>query len=331
MSDLRVGILGAGYIARAHAAAYAATPGVRVIAVADPVRAKAVTFGGEVGAEWSGEPEALLASDLDIVSVCTPTPTHADLVVAALGSGKSVLCEKPIARTASDAGRMIAAARDARGVLMIGHVSRFEPDHARAQQIVAAGVLGEIRMMSQSITSSLPGWSEGGWLQDHEQSGGPIMDLAIHSFDYLAWVCGAQPVRVNALAADTPAGRATYALVTLRYGTGAIGLVETSWAHPVAAGFRVATELVGSRGRLWWDYDSISGGSMATTTGERVRFDPLGDRGFRAEVGAFVEAVRTGGPSPIPASEGLVALRTALAAGESLLSGEAVGLAEAEA
>ena len=323
---MRVGIVGAGYIARAHLAAYAATPGVRVEMIADPVMSKAQALADRVGAVAVDHAAALLERDLDVVSICTPSTTHADLAIAALGTGKSVLCEKPMARTMEDAERILVAGAEAKGVLMIGHVSRYEPDHRRAKELVAAGRLGDVRMMSQSIVSTLPTWSQDGWLMDPEQSGGPIVDLAIHSFDYLAWICDSQPVRVHAIAADTPVGPATYALVTLRYGNGAIGLVETSWAHPEGYGVKVATEMIGSEGRLWWDYDQIAGGTMATTSGEHTRFDVLGDRGFRAQVGAFVGAVRAGGPSPIGATEGLASLRTALAARESLERGRPVTL-----
>ena len=78
-------------------------------------------------------------------------------------------------------------------------------------------------MLSHSMTTSLPGWSEDGWLADIEQSGGPLVDLGVHSFDYLAWATGSHPVRVHAVGADTPAGPSTYALATVRYASGAIG------------------------------------------------------------------------------------------------------------
>jgi len=328
--ELRVGIAGAGFIAGAHARAYQTIPGARVVAIADPVLTKAEQLAGDSGAEAYTDFAQLLDADLDLLSVCTPSPTHADLAIAGLDAGLHVLCEKPIARTLEDAQRLVEAAESSTGMLMIGHVSRFEPDHRSAKEIVAAGQLGTVRTMSHSITASLPGWSEGGWLSDYEASGGPLVDLAVHSFDFLSWVAGSDPVRVHAIGADTAAGKQTYVLTTLRYRSGAMALVETSWAHPEAHGFRLATELIGTEGRLSWDYDSISGGVVSSTSGTSVKFDPLGERGFSAELGAFVAAVRAGGPSPVPASEALNALRTALAAGESLRTGEPTDLTAQE-
>jgi predicted dehydrogenase len=328
VSDLRVGVAGAGFIATAHVHAYAATPGVRVVAIADPVVAKARALASEVGAAAVADVDDLLAADLDIVSVCTPSPTHAALAVRALEAGLHVLCEKPIARTLDDARRIVAAGSTAPGVLMIGHVSRFEPDHRQAKDIVEAGHLGDIAMMSHSMTTSLPGWSEGGWFADPDQSGGPLVDLAVHSFDFLSWIAGSDPVRLHAVGADSAVGPNTYALVTVRYASGAIALVETSWAHPSSHGFKLRTEIVGTGGRLHWSYDDIAGGELFLADGASVRFDPLSDRGFHAELRSFIAAVRSGGPSPVPAAAGFTALRTALAAVESMATGTVVDLTE---
>lgn len=318
--------MGAGLIAGVHARAYAATPGTRIVAVADPVAAKAERLASTADATAVPDLAGLLDLDLDAVSICTPPPTHADLTVRSLQAGLDVLCEKPVARTLADARRMEAAAAAAPGLLMVGHVSRFEPDHRQARTVIGAGQLGQVRMMSHSMTTSMPGWSEGGWLADPASSGGPLLDLGVHSFDYLAWLAGSPAIRVHAVGRDTALGPATYALATVRYANGALGLVEASWAHPAHRGFRLAAELTGSDGRLSWDYDRIRGGTLHAAAGGTEYLEPLGERGFAAEIGAFVAAVRAGAPSPVPAGEGLAALRTALAAAESLRTGTVVDL-----
>lgn len=326
MSDLRVGIVGAGLIGGVHGRAYGVTPGVRVVAVTDPVPGKADRLAAETGAQVVPDVEALLGSGLDIVSVCTPTPTHASLSIQALDAGLHVLCEKPIARSLGDARRLVEAAERARGLLMIGHVTRFEADHREAKRLVDEGHLGTVVMTSHSVTTSLPGWSQSGWLSDLELAGGPLVDLAVHTFDYLAWVTGSTPVRLHAVGADTAAGAATYALVHVRYASGAIAMVETSWAHPPSHGFKLAAELVGTEGRLSWDYDHLAGGFLHRAEGDTVRFDPLGELGFQVEIGAFVRAVRQGDPSPVSGRDGMAALRSSLAALESLQTGATIDL-----
>ncbi|MGI8433732.1 MAG: Gfo/Idh/MocA family protein [Nocardioidaceae bacterium] len=326
MSDLRVGVLGAGLIAGVHARTYAATPGARVVAVADPVIAKAEQLAAQVGARAVKDLNELLETGVDVVSVCTPPSSHAPLTTQALQAGLHVLGEKPLARSLDEAHLIVEAARRAPGVLMVGHVSRFEPDHQRAKEVVESGELGEVQMMSHSMTTSLPGWSEGGWLANPELSGGPLVDLAVHSFDYLSWLSASAPVRVHAVGSDSPAGPETYALATVRYQSGAMALVETSWAHPTSYGFKLRVEIIGTRGRLAWSYDEINGGALYVRDGDTTWFDPLGDRGYRAEIATFVKTVQAGSASPVPAEEGYRALRTALAAVESVRTGETIDL-----
>jgi myo-inositol 2-dehydrogenase/D-chiro-inositol 1-dehydrogenase len=270
--------------------------------------------------------EQLLDLELDVVSICTPPSSHADLAIRALETGAHVLCEKPLARTIEDGRRLVEAADRATGLLMVGHVSRFEPDHRMAKELVDAGQVGPVQMMSHSITTSMPGWSEGGWLFDPVESGGPLLDLSVHGFDYVSWLAGSEPVRVHAVGADTAVGPATYTLTTVRFASGAMALVESSWAHPVARGFKLATEISGPEGRITWSYDRMMGGVLYPNEGEPVWFDSLGDRGFRAEIRAFTDAIRSGGLSPVPARTGLQATRVALAALESLRTGATIDL-----
>jgi myo-inositol 2-dehydrogenase/D-chiro-inositol 1-dehydrogenase len=221
---------------------------------------------------------------------------------------------------------VLRAVDDAPGLLMVGHVTRFEPDHRGARDLAVSGELGTVRMLSHSVTSSLPGWTEGGWLADPALSGGPLLDQAVHSFDFARWLIGSPAVRVTCFAADSPAGPATYALATVRYADGAIATVECSWAHPEARGFKLSAEVVGTQGRLTWSNSDQMGGVLHPRSGDPEWWDVLTDRGFRLELRTFVEAIRAGGPSPVPAAEAAEALHTALGAVESARTGRSVDL-----
>lgn len=324
--ELTVGLLGAGLIAGVHAHAYRDSPGVRLLAVADVVPGKAARIAGEHGAEVVPDLEALLALGVDVVDICTPPHRHAEPALAALAAGRHVICEKPLARTMEEARRVVAAVEEAPGLLMVGHVSRYEPDHRTARDLAASGEIGEVRQVTHSTTTSLPGWSEGGWAADPAKSGGPLLDQAVHSFDYARWVLGSPAVRVHCMAADSEAGPSTYALATVRYANGAIAHVECSWAHPAARGFKLSAELIGTAGRVTWSYDHLMGGVLYPVEGDVEWWDVLGDRGFTDEMRAFFEAIRAGGPSPVPAGEAAESLRTALAALESAHTGRTVDL-----
>lgn len=329
-TELTVGLLGAGMIASVHAHAYRES-GVRLVAVADPVPGKAERIADQHGAKVVPDLDALLDVGVDVVDICTPPTSHADATIAALEAGRHVLCEKPITRTMDEARRVLAAAEAAPGLLSVGQVARYGPDHRLARDLVATGEIGQVRMITHSTTTSLPGWSEGGWLADPATSGGPLLDQAVHSFDYARWVVGSPAVRVHCMAADSGAGPATYTLATVRYEDGAIAHIECSWAHPASRGFKLRAEIVGTDGRLGWDYDHMMGGVLHAREGDTEWWDVLGDREYTRELSAFFDACRAGGPPPVPAVEAVESLRTALAALESARTGRTVDLTTWEA
>jgi predicted dehydrogenase len=133
-------------------------------------------------------------------------------------------------------------------------------------------------------------------------------------------------VRVHAVAADSGAGPSTYALATVRYADGAVAHIECSWAHPASRGFRLAVEVVGTEGRISWSNDQLMGGVVHRHEGDSEWWDVLGDREFTRELSDFVDAVRAGGPPPVPAREATESLRVALAALESVQTGRTIDL-----
>ena len=324
--ELTVGLLGAGMIAGVHAHAYRESPGVRLVAVADPVPGKADRIAEQHGAKVVPDLGALLELGVDVIDICTPPTTHADATIAALEAGRHVFCEKPVTRTMEEARRVLEVAATAPGLLSVGQVARYGPDHRAAYDLATSGEIGQVRMLTHSTTTSLPGWSEGGWLADPVSSGGPLLDQAVHSFDYARWVIGSPAVRVHCMAADSGVGPATYALSTVRYENGAIAHIECSWAHPASHGFKLGAEIVGTEGRVSWSYDQLMGGVLHPREGHTEWWDVLGDREFTQELRAFFDAVRTGGPPPVPAHEAVESLRTALAALESARTGRTIDL-----
>ncbi len=320
---IRAGIVGAGFIAEAHARGYAAQPDVRLTAIASRRLERAEGLARRYDAQAFTDFNALLEV-VDVVSVCTPTPTHAEFAIAAMRAGKHVLCEKPIARTLAQAEAMLQATRASGTKLMVAQVGRYEADQRKAKDVLERGDLGQLRMAFQSITSPLPDWSSEGWLTDLTQSGGPVLDLAVHSFDYLLWLFGERAIRVHAVAHGADARQ--YAQVTLRFEGGGMGLVEVSWAHPHAEGLMARTELVGTHGRLSWDYDGIASMHIVQEDAGKNKLLMIGEDSFLTQAADFVRCVFDDLPPPISGEEGLAALRVSLAALESLETGQAVKL-----
>lgn len=321
---MRVGICGAGFVAQAHAHSYAAQPDVQIAVVVDPRIEHAERLATRYGAAVSANFDALLVPGIDAISICTPTPTHSDLSIAAMRAGKHVLCEKPIARTVPEAEAMLLVAEETGVIFTVGHVARFEDDHRRAQEIVARGDLGRLRMASQSITGPFPDWSAHGWFADAAQSGGPVLDLAIHSFDYLLWLFQDRVVRVSAVGVREKIAVHGYALVTVRFENGGIGLVEVSWLHPKGQGLLVRNELFGTQGRLCWDYDGIAVMQVVKDDGRQNQTMVPG--GWNVQTAGFLRSISEGSAPLVSGREALDALRVALAALESLETGRAVSL-----
>ena len=130
----------------------------------------------------------LADSDVEMVDLCLPPSMHADTAVRALEAGKHVLCEKPIALTAADADRMVAAAEKAGKLLMIGHVMPFFPEYQFAREVIASGKYGKLIGGNFKRIISDPLWVKGFF--DPKSCGGPMIDLHIHDAQFIRLLCG---------------------------------------------------------------------------------------------------------------------------------------------
>jgi predicted dehydrogenase len=182
---VRIGILGYGAIGHEHSAAIAQTPGLELVAVADPnplrvdaARELAPLVRGHASAE------ELLADDgVDLVIVSTPPDTHAAWALRFLEAGKSVVVEKPFCITVEEADRQIAAAADRNLMLAVYQNRRWDPDYLAMKSVVRSGALGEVFHYESFIGGY--GHPCNYWHSDEAVSGGAIYDWGSH---YLDWV-----------------------------------------------------------------------------------------------------------------------------------------------
>jgi predicted dehydrogenase len=236
-----------------------------------------------------------------------------------------------VARTVAQAEAMIEAARAAGVKFMVAHVLRYDSDHALASQVIARGDIGQLRMAFESATGPYPEWGSHGWFADVEQSGGPVVDFGIHSLDYLMWLFNSPVTRVSAVGVQGKINLHTYALVTLRFANGGLGTVEVSWAHPRPQSVNFRTELVGTQGRITWDYEGIASlrvihaGDETHPAGAR-HMVMLGENSYAAELADFVRCIEMDTAAPVTGEEGLAALRVGLAALSALETGQVVNL-----
>lgn len=309
----RVGVVGAGGMAHEHLRAWAELgPELHLFST------------GSRGPATAARHRALLHPDLDsliaavdIVDVCTPTPTHPQLVLAAAAAGRQVICEKPIARDHRAAGSMIAACAAAGVQLHVGQVLRYFPGYAAVRDAVAAGRLGRVRGLRLERRVAVPA---AGWFSDEEASGGVIVDLMIHDIDYARWVAG-EVTAVRAGLTTGPDGTVT-ADAELRHREGAVSLLTAAWDAP-GRDLWTAMAVTGSAATV--EHRSDSGGELRWSapdgTVTAIEQLPAGPSPFVAQFAEFLRAI-DGGPQPrVGPTDALAALDIALAARESARTG----------
>ncbi|MFB9279682.1 Gfo/Idh/MocA family protein [Cohnella cellulosilytica] len=324
---LKIGLIGAGMMGRAHAEAYAAVRGARLAGIADERAEAAAELAERIGVPYYASMEELIRAERpDAVDLCLPTGLHREFAVRAAEAGLHVLCEKPIALTMEDAGRMIEACRKAGVMLMVGHALRFSPDYRMAKTMADEGKLGRIGTVRMIRESAMPGW--GAWFADRSRSGGVLLDLAVHDLDWLRWTFG-EPRRVFARSVSAEQGlpRGEHAFVSVRMKSGVIAHVTGSWAQP--DGFRSYLELAGTGGVAALDSDEtqpIRIALRAEEGGQSRRFSesPLALDAYAAELQHFVDCIRTGTEPLVNGEEAALTLELALAAIRSADTGQVV-------
>ena len=335
---VRVALLGAGRIGASHAELLAhRVPGVELAAIYDPVDGAAARLATalrvpvatqDVNAIWANP-------DIDAVVIAAPARSHTELVVAAAQAGKHVFVEKPMAVTLEDADRAIAAAEQAGVVLQVGFNRRFAPAFAAARAAVDAGRIGTPQLL-RSLTRD-PGPFKGDPTRIPQWT--IFFETLIHDFDTLCWLNPeATPVRVTALADALvrpdakELGHLDTAVVTIEFDNGAMAVAEANFS--ALYGYDVRGEVFGSAGMCTAGDVRTTNMTAYTADGisvdtSRMDSDLLRDA-YLGEFEAFAEAVRSGGPSPVPGAAARVALKIALAAIKSVEEKRAVLVEEVE-
>lgn len=251
MNDLRILILGTGGMANAHAEAYAAIPGVKLVAGIDTSAERLAAFNAKHGIAqgFTSVTEALDWGQFDAVSNVTPDPVHHPTTMPLLAAGKHVLCEKPLAANYPDAQEMADAAARAGVVNMVNLTYRNGAGLIHAARLVAEGAIGEVRHFEASYLQSWltqSAWGE--WdkqpqwlwrLSTAHGSLGVLGDIGVHILDFATFAAGLDPTRVSARLHTfdkAPGGRVgeyvldanDSATMQMQLSNGAIGVVHTT-------------------------------------------------------------------------------------------------------
>jgi predicted dehydrogenase len=273
-SKLRAGIIGTGFMGTVHAHAARAAGG-EVSAVAGSSQASGEAAAARLGARTAAaSPEALIArDDVDVVHICTPNATHADLARKAMAAGKAVVCEKPLATSGKDAHELTGLAERAGVVAAVPFVYRFYPAVREARDRIARGEAGRLWLLHGSYLQDwLAGAEATNWRVDSTLGGASraFGDIGVHWCDLMEFTTGHRITRLVARTSRAYDQRESGGqLSSVATEDGATLLFETDQG---ATGSLVVSQVSpGRKNRLWFSFD----GTEASFSFNQERPDTL--------------------------------------------------------
>ena len=313
----RVAVVGAGEFGRNHARVYKQLPRAELVGVVDINSERAATVAAEFGTTALSGIGAL-AGRVDAVSLAVPTALHSNIGCALLRQDIDVLVEKPMAVSLSEADELIAAARESRRVLQIGHLERFNPAVVAAEAIMNRPLFFEVHRLGVFTPRSL----------DVDV----IFDVMIHDLDILLALVGEKVVDVKAVGIPVVSGKVDIAHARLEFESGAVANVTAS---------RVSTERV-RKMRFFQEHEYVSldytrqdalrvrvkqPGPQPDFEFEKLTTEP--QEPLKAELEAFLDCVRSRQNPRVDGAAGRRALELATRVAASILEhGKRVQLSE---
>jgi predicted dehydrogenase len=317
---LKAAVIGVGSMGRNHARVYRDLPGVSLVAVVDVNERTSTEITNRYGGQTYTDYEQMLDEVRpDLVTVAVPTADHLPVALQVVQRGIHLLIEKPIAATVAEGEQIIAAADSAGVKLMVGHIERFNPAVTSLKQHLADGELGRVFQIDARRQGPFPA---------RIKDVGVVIDLAVHDLDVMRYVTGAEVVRVYA-ETERRIHSTHEDLLTglIRLDDGTVGTLTVNWLTPTKI-----RELcvVGERGMFRVDYltqdlyfyenatvpieaDWPFRDLRGVSEGRMIRHVVDKREPLRAELEAFVNAVRDQAPVPVTGQDGLQVLALAQA------------------
>ena len=343
MRPLRFAIIGAGNIGRIQADAIARLPGASLTVVCNRGSRAGMDLAEAHGAAWIPHyRDALQHPEVDVVSVCTPSGTHAEIAETAAAAGKHLLVEKPLDITLPRVDRILSAASRANVILASVFPLRFKKGVHQAKQALDAGRLGRLTMADAYVKwFRPPSYYEVGWRGTWElDGGGALMNQSIHSIDLLQWLAG--PVdyvfaRTATLSHDIETEDTATAL--LGFAHGGMGVIQGATSCWPGTAARI--ELQGPQGTIvleegrivtWQladadDEEEAAMLSLEADTGSSSQ-DPMGigSENHRLQIQDLIEAIHGDRAPAVAGDEGRKAVEIVRAIYRSATTGMPVQL-----
>ena len=298
---LKIGVIGVGVMGANHARVLSEIADVELAGIVDPDRKQRELVGHTLGCPVFADLDALLASDVEAVTIAAPTHLHQDIALACIARGLHVMVEKPIAPTVEEGRAIVAAARRAGVTLMVGHVERFNP---AVESIKLA--LKDQDIFSIAITRVGP-------IPPRMSNVGVVIDLAVHDIDLIRWFTDSEIVEIQPQTSSAVAVREDIALLQFRTASGVLAHINTNWLTP----FKARTIHVATRDKY------LIGDLLTRQVTECFGFQPDGSYSMRhlsvgyaeplrAEMRAFIDAIHNKSTPAVTGEEGVASLEIAI-------------------
>ena len=331
MDRLRIAVIGLGWFGEIHCEAIIGIPHLELAALCTrtPERLKALSqkFGVK---KTATDYRALLADpEIDAVSIVTVWDQHTEPAVAALQAGKHVFLEKPMASTVEDCCTIIGASTKSKGILLVGHICRFNPRYRAAKQAIAEGRIG--RIMSLASRRNIPA----AWTPTILNKIGPIVGDAIHDTDLMLWFTGDRVISAYAQTVDVRGLRYPDIGQTMyRFAGGATATLETVWCMPEKTPYDIdeRMNIVGTEGfvQIQDTFPNLGIAAKDKFHSPDTTYWPMFEGGARGgalkeELSYFADcALRGIKPAIGTPEDAMAALAATLAAEESARTGQVV-------
>jgi len=253
---VRWGVIGTAQIAKVcviPAILKSKTGVLQAIASRDLAKAQTLVSKYRQGVAYEGYAALLQDPEVDAVYIPLPNQLHKEWTIEALRLGKHVLVEKPFAMNAGEAVAMAQAARRHGRLLMEAFMYRFHPRSQRIKQLVDEGTLGQISLIRSAFTFPLKRDGSNERLFLPEMGGGSLWDVGCYGVNVARWLLGEEPATVSAQAKYSLSGVDVSFIGTLRFASGALAVVESSFITALQQTYSVA----GERGAIELPHDAF--------------------------------------------------------------------------
>lgn len=317
-SKVKIGIIGAGYIAEVHAGVLASDERAQLIAVNDVLPEKAVRLAESHNAMAVATPLEMLER-CDAVFVTTPNTQHVSLAIAAVETGKHVFCEKPLATNVADAQRVFEASQNSRGVFQVGHNRRFAPVYATLKRMLAETHTPHSAHVKMNRGELL----KPEWTGDPEITGGFLYETPIHMFDMMRFLFG-ELESLHAIGSKHEYREVDDFSILMKFASGMHATLATaadaSWLFPFerVEVFCHHATLVTREMESLTSSSNLEGHFTVQTTQQLPREERWG---YLQEDRAFIDAIVNGSEPQVTAHDGLMSVKIANAVYESVRSG----------